>query len=353
MSRFSALSTAVALTALTISISAHAEVQKKNRPVTGQMLGGIHVDAGKTSVAYIEGADFVCSGTLVGSRQILTAAHCIGGEAEDYAVYVGGRTYDVSEIWAHESYDQEGTTDPSNSQYDVGMLILDAPVRNVPAIPIATNSPLFVGQRATLFGFGTNELPYDKQPEIDHKVGRLIIGAIDSGMFETYIEDTGVADCSGDSGGPVIAVVNGFPSVIGVVSTGGSDNLENGKCIPGDGTSQFVDIQTESSINFLANFPEASTQGSGYAFIKAQSKSLEKQVTAAAKLSNLSKMKKQAATLMKKVGTLKVYANNARNSLLDKAVASLKKVSSAKNKSAGSKVLKSAASNLKSIAALK
>ncbi len=323
---------------------------KRGTPRTGSMLGGAFLESSRSPVAYIETDNFTCSGTLVAPTKILTAAHCIGGPAENYAVLVAGNWYSVNEIGQHQSYDQEGTTEASNSKFDVGMITLSAAVTNVPPIPIANASPLAPGLRGTVYGFGTNQYSSDSQPKNFGKTGRVVVSSVAEGMFETDAWDTGVTVCSGDSGGPVIAVINSFPSVIGVVSTSGSGDEPDGTCTEGDGTSQFVDIQSESSLEFLAQYPDAQESTGTFAFLKSQSAAFAKQATSASKQKDVKKIKKLAKAIAEKIGGLRPYTDGRREGLLNKAITALNKAASSKKKADAAKQAKSAASNLGSLA---
>jgi len=329
-----------------------ADVPTKGKPRTARMVGGEFIQSSRSPIAYIETEEFSCSGTLVAPQQILTAAHCIGGSAEKYSVMVGGKWFGVSEIIQNSSYDQNGTTESSNSKFDVGMLILSTSVTHVPPIPIALNSPLAPGNRGYIFGFGTNQFSSNAQPKDFGKAGKVIITAVADGMFDTDAADTGVTVCSGDSGGPVISVVNSFPSVIGVVSTSGSGDESDGSCTEGDGTSQFVDIQSTESQEFLAGFPDARSTGGTFEFLAQQSATLEKEATKASKQRDLKKLKSLSKSISMKLGGLRPYVDSTRESLFNRAISALKRASASKRLKDGAKQAKAAASSLSALSKL-
>ena len=67
----------------------------------------------------------------------------------NHSVYVGGNTHTAKAIYFNQAYDQEGTTDASNSQNDLGMIVLSTPVTSVSPVAIAAKAPLVVGQVGT------------------------------------------------------------------------------------------------------------------------------------------------------------------------------------------------------------
>jgi len=317
------------------------------------MLGGSFIDSSRSPIAFIAGADFTCSGTLIGPREILTAAHCIEGRAVDYIVYVGGANYAVSEMAFNSLFDPDGSTESSNSQFDVGMILLSQNVTNVPPIPIASSLPLTPGISGTVFGFGTNELGATDQPFINEKAGRILLSSVADGMFSSSMEDTGVTVCSGDSGGPVISTLNGVPMVIGVVSTGDSQNTANDVCVEGYGGSNFVDIQSASATAFLSTFPGVMHSGNGFSFIASRSAAVEKQVRKGLKFTSLKRIKSLAKTSSLTVSGLKPYADGTRGNLLSRTITSLGKSSSSRKIKDAVRNLKAAVTYLKQLSALR
>ena len=203
-----------------------------------------------------------------------------------------------------------------------------------------------------VYGFGTNEIEYLRQPAINEKQGRILISSIATGMFSSEIDDTGVASCTGDSGGPVISSINSVPSVIGVVSTGGTDNLVDDTCTPGDGESNFVNLQSATSKNFLSKFSDLSIIAGDYSFIASHSASLEKSLIKASQSRNLSSLRKLATSYLHPIGDLGPYGDANRKDLIKKTLAAVKKAIAATTLRNAVRGLRTASTYLHSIVRL-
>jgi V8-like Glu-specific endopeptidase len=145
-----------------------------------------------------------CTGTLVGKRSVLTAAHCVtnGGRA---TFVVGGKRYSSSRVFAH-------TTG------DIALVVLDRDVSNVKPTPLNTSTPK-VGQRVTLVGFGqTSENGGGFGTK---RMGTNTIDKVDSESI--YFRGSGngrSSNCYGDSGGPAFMAISNQEVVAGVTSGG-------------------------------------------------------------------------------------------------------------------------------------
>lgn len=179
--------------------------------------------------------DGLCSGTLIGCRTFLTAAHCVCN-GEDAA-----------------SCEQEGTVDasllsvylPSGGMFavdrvsfhpefffaergDVALVRLAAPATGIRPSPINTLQRAAHGTPGTIVGFGLSI----RGREIPRDAGIKRAGKVTTAACETDIpEDTHVCwtftgsesnSCEGDSGGPLFVDFGSGPVVAGVVSGGES-----------------------------------------------------------------------------------------------------------------------------------
>ncbi len=104
----------------------------------------------------------ICSGTLIAPNVVLTAAHCVD-HATELKFTVGGKTYEAARWVANPNW-----TGDLAAGYDLGLILLNAPVLNVaPAVRYTGSSDL--GATGTFVGFGmtgtglTGATTYDGQ----------------------------------------------------------------------------------------------------------------------------------------------------------------------------------------------
>jgi trypsin len=169
-----------------------------------------------------------CTGTLISSTLVLTAAHCIRNRAGLLKFALGSDpldsrapTFDVVRVYPHPGYSPLPA--PGEYMHDIGLAVLSLPVPSLPVAQLPNNTATAVsGTRVTLVGYGP-VLP-DDQRRIRNG-GEATITALSS--FEAVVgaHGEGARNCHGDSGGPAFAFdSSGSLVVLSVASRSESDS---------------------------------------------------------------------------------------------------------------------------------
>jgi hypothetical protein len=192
------------------------------------IVGGA-LDSTNVAVVAVLGSETICSGTIIdrqgGNGYVLTSAHCSDPQyvlqTADYDLCFGGggpcTVYPVTDTEVHPSWDG------SNPDYDVRMVRFTGATGATPTATVVQNSDnLVVGQAIEISGFGMRNV---RNILIENSQRRRAFNTLDTAtsttiwLDQTYASGNGGA-CSGDSGGPIFATVNGNKRIVGVVATG-------------------------------------------------------------------------------------------------------------------------------------
>ncbi len=181
------------------------------------------VDYGHPTVGKVrDNGDEICTGTLVGAKTVVTAAHCIESlSASRYAFILGSNVYQANSVIRHSSY--SGSADNYEGRHDIALILLKTSP-NITPTPVATSAP-YVGQDVTLVGFGVTGENYN-----NYGTKRITTNNISQvGTTKIYWMPSGGVGttCYGDSGGPAFVTVNGQEILMGVTS-GGEAPCESG-----------------------------------------------------------------------------------------------------------------------------
>lgn len=215
-------------------------------PSSQRIVGGVEATPHSWPwIVSLQMRDHFCGGTLIDSRHVLTAAHCLSPAMAGQIRVVAGlhdranlntgriQSMSVSKVFMHEQYNTV------TQAHDIAVLRLAQPVQlnayvNIICLPGADPQEL---ASVTVAGWGTTYKNSALAPSLRQVTVKVSNGEAEAAYTSYFdaqrqigagIPNLGGKDsCQGDSGGPLMYNSNGQWFLSGVVSFGNDCALKN------------------------------------------------------------------------------------------------------------------------------
>jgi len=178
----------------------------------------------------------LCTGTLVASRWVVTAAHC-AVPLQPVAIAVGSSFDESVEVGVQQSVLHPGF-DADTLDHDLALLRLFEAPDAAPLELAPRDQPSTEGDLVRLVGFG---LTAEDEPRRKRQGTAQIT---ESERHSFRVEAAPSLPCSGDSGGPAFATVDDRELLVGVLSSGDWECVDHGTYVRVASYRDFLDEVT-------------------------------------------------------------------------------------------------------------
>lgn len=182
-------------------------------------------------VARLDISDWICSGTLVAPRYVLTAGHCVTNYSNKVVapykitVRLNDIPFAAKAISVHPSFNPNLACEENH--YDVALIELQTEAVGIESIPVATTPPA-LGDELLIAGFGSEGTGQGGEDGIFAQAGTVdfgytyveeVTGSYINWRFNPGESNTG----GGDSGGPAFVDIAGQRYVSNITCGGTGD----------------------------------------------------------------------------------------------------------------------------------
>ncbi|MBX7144462.1 MAG: trypsin-like serine protease [Oligoflexia bacterium] len=190
------------------------------RVITGTVCSETNSPVVKVNIINTDSTQGLCSGTMISSNAVLTAAHCfLEHDLQIAYIEANGVAVPASEVAIHPAV-AVGSDDNNNNTpivlNDVAIVHLSSAV-TLPTLPILSSQTPRPDQIFSIFGYGLDE---NNNLGV-LRSGQSLIESVTSQNFTARYDGVGSNSCNGDSGGPaILTLASGQNAIIGLVSSG-------------------------------------------------------------------------------------------------------------------------------------
>lgn len=212
--------------------------------VNGEKCGSAESPIVQLIMTFTAGFQGSCTGTVVSSTGIVTAAHCLEGGVRSVAIRVGSRTIQAASFAYHPLWTSQNNPLELN---DVAVVVASSAIgKNT--FNILANDDLKAGETALIAGYGLTENLVAEGLRAGYV---KIQSTTPSSIIADWNSAAGSNTCNGDSGGPIMVKRNDTWYLAGTTSNGDARNCG---VTEGQDISRWANINDPSNREFIRNF---------------------------------------------------------------------------------------------------